>query len=97
MPVKSQIAALAMAASLGAAGGALAVKSSAFTPAHRVHAMDLRVRDLRDGGIEVRAEVWGDVALPDGGWQDLSKGFPYAVEQAAAKALLKDAEASLKE
>lgn len=92
---KAQLAALALATSLGAAGGALAVKSAAFEPAHRIHALDLRTQVLPDGGFEVKAEVWGDVSLPDGGWRDYAHGFPYAIEQKAAKALLQDAQSAL--
>ncbi len=94
MTIKTQITGLAVAASLGAAGGAFAVKEP--SPQYRIHAMDLRLSSLPDGGTEVKAEVWGDKRV-DGKWKDLGKGSPAVVDQKVAQQLLKDAEASVRE
>ncbi len=94
MALKTQIAGLAVAASLGAAGGALAVKEP--SPQYRIHAMDLRTHALPDGGVDVQAEIWGD-KLVDGKWKDLGKGSPALVDQKTVKQMFKDAEASVRE
>lgn len=99
---KAQIAALALATSLGAAGGAIAVKSdTAAKPEYRVHAMDLRRgQELSDGGFTVSTQVWADKKLPDGGWKDLGRGNPCRLSDAAELAqrnLMKQAEACVEE
>ncbi len=90
-------AALALATSLGAAGGALATKSTELTPVYRVHAMDLRASRTADGGVQVGAQVWADKQLVDGGWKDLGRGNPCPVNQSSARLLLKEAEACVSE
>lgn len=98
MDAKSQFASIITAAVLGATVATVAAKLPAGTPEYRVHAMDLRAGEtLDDGGLQVTAQIWADKRMPDGGWKDLGKGSPYAVDQAKARELLKDAESAVRE
>lgn len=75
MGIKAQASALALAATLGA-GAATVLSKSDAKPVYKVHAMDLRTKQLDDGGFWVSTEAWAKRIFPDGGKKDLGKGFP---------------------